>query len=471
MRIRRSKLDTTNPQSEIRNPQFEREAYGTKMLPDPLFPSLVAVTSADPVPTARITAVWPNSPSIRATEESLTVHDTARPERMFPLASRRVAKKVALSPAATVSADGVTSTVATESPGGGGGGNESTTSSAVPLFPWLLAVTVVLPRRRARRMTDCPNSPSMRATVGSATLHLTLASLAGFPAASRRSAKNPALSRTTTVADSGETVTDATGPGLRPGIESPEESTAAASPSGRPAPSCSLQAATASAVAASAAVRTPFMRFLRECVQTGYPGLLVPRHISPRPIHRHSQFDLPFTLRIPHSTFRIAMTVQAIAWSASGAVRIVDQRALPEAKIERDLESGEAVADAIRTLQVRGAPLIGIAAAMGLVAATRGQRGASREQFLARLAQLAPLLAATRPTAVNLRWALDRMARAAAATPGGGAALWERLQAEATAIWEEDRAMCRRIGEAGLPLVPDGATVLTHCRAACSTTR
>src|SRR2546422_4485648 len=238
--------------------------YGTRMLPDPLFPSLEAVTSANPAPTARTITVWPNAPSIRATEESLTVHDTARPERTFPLASRRVAKKLALSPAATVSADGVTSTVATESPGGGGGGNESTTSSAVPLFPWLLAVTVVLPRRRARRMTDCPNSPSMRATVGSATLHLTLASLAGIPAASRRSAKNPALSPTATVADSGKTVTDATGPGLRPGIESPDESTAAASPSGRLGPSRSEQAATASAVAASATVKTPFMRFLRE---------------------------------------------------------------------------------------------------------------------------------------------------------------------------------------------------------------
>src|SRR5438034_8434473 len=128
------------------------------MLPDPLLPSLEAVTSANPAPTARTITVWPNAPSIRATEESLTVHDTVRPERTFPLASRRVAKKLALSPAATVSADGVTSTVATESPGGGGGGNESTTSSAVPLFPWLLAVTVVLPRRRARRMTDCPRS-------------------------------------------------------------------------------------------------------------------------------------------------------------------------------------------------------------------------------------------------------------------------------------------------------------------------
>src|SRR5438128_1198282 len=120
---------------------------------------------------------------------------------------------------------------------------------------------------------------------------------------------------------------------------------------------------------------------------------------------------------------------------------------------------------AIRTLQVRGAPLIGIAAAMGLVAGTRELRGAPREEFLGRLAELARLLAATRPTAVNLRWALERMARGAAATPGDGAALWDGLRAEATAIWEEDRAMCRRIGEAGLPLVPDGATVLTHCNA------
>src|SRR2546426_1094256 len=110
---------------------------------------------------------------------------------------------------------------------------------------------------------------------------------------------------------------------------------------------------------------------------------------------RGSTFHLHSAFRTPHSA--LLMSVQAIAWSPSGAVRIIDQRALPEARIERDLESAEAVADAIRTLQVRGAPLIGIAAAMGLVAATRGQRGASREAFLARLAQLAPLLAATRP--------------------------------------------------------------------------
>src|SRR6266542_1677014 len=136
----------------------------------------------------------------------------------------------------------------------------------------------------------------------------------------------------------------------------------------------------------------------------------------------------------PHSALHIphCMSVQAIAWSPSGAVRIVDQRALPEAQIERDLEGGEAVADAIRTMQVRGAPLIGIAAAMGLVAGTRELRAAPRDRFLARLDELVRLLGATRPTAVNLRWALDRMARAAAETPGDweGGAIWERLQAE-----------------------------------------
>jgi methylthioribose-1-phosphate isomerase len=157
------------------------------------------------------------------------------------------------------------------------------------------------------------------------------------------------------------------------------------------------------------------------------------------------------------------MPIQAISWSPSGAVRIIDQRALPEAEITRDLESAESVADAIRQLQVRGAPLIGIAAAMGLVAATRDQRTASRADFLARARELATLLGASRPTAVNLRWALGRMLRVAEETPGETADLWERLRAEATAIWEEDRAMCRRIGEHGLTILADGAQVLTHC--------
>ena len=157
------------------------------------------------------------------------------------------------------------------------------------------------------------------------------------------------------------------------------------------------------------------------------------------------------------------MPIQAISWSPSGAVRIIDQRALPDAEITRDLESAESVAEAIKQLQVRGAPLIGIAAAMGLVAALRDERGAARDDFLERMRDLAKLLGDSRPTAVNLAWALARMQRAADATPGDGSALWERLHAEATSIWEEDRAMCRRIGEHGLALLAEGANVLTHC--------
>ncbi|HTI06713.1 MAG TPA: S-methyl-5-thioribose-1-phosphate isomerase [Gemmatimonadales bacterium] len=157
------------------------------------------------------------------------------------------------------------------------------------------------------------------------------------------------------------------------------------------------------------------------------------------------------------------MPIQAISWSPSGAVRIIDQRALPDAEITRDLESAESVADAIKQLQVRGAPLIGIAAAMGLVTALREERGAARDDFLERMREIAKLLADSRPTAVNLGWALARMQRAADGTPGEGSALWERLHGEATSIWEEDRAMCRRIGEHGLTLLSDGANVLTHC--------
>ncbi len=157
------------------------------------------------------------------------------------------------------------------------------------------------------------------------------------------------------------------------------------------------------------------------------------------------------------------MPIQAISWSPSGAVRIIDQRALPEAEMTRDLESAESVAEAIKQLQVRGAPLIGIAAAMGLVAGLREQRAASRDKFLTRLKELAGMLGTARPTAVNLRWALERMVRVAEETSGAGADLWERLRVEATTIWEEDRAMCRKIGEYGLTILPDGANVLTHC--------
>jgi methylthioribose-1-phosphate isomerase len=154
-----------------------------------------------------------------------------------------------------------------------------------------------------------------------------------------------------------------------------------------------------------------------------------------------------------------------IDWTPAGGIRILDQTLLPEHEQYRDLESVEDVAEAIRALRVRGAPLIGIAAAMGVAVGARGCGDKDRADVLRAVDAACDTLAVTRPTAVNLRWALDRVRRVAHATLGAGEAVAPAVRAEAQAIWDEDRRMCRRIGEAGLPLVPDGATVLTHCNA------
>jgi methylthioribose-1-phosphate isomerase len=146
-------------------------------------------------------------------------------------------------------------------------------------------------------------------------------------------------------------------------------------------------------------------------------------------------------------------------------VRIIDQRYLPERLVERDLRSVEDVCDAIQTLAVRGAPAIGIAAAMGLVAALAPHADATLHRFLARARDYGATIRAARPTAVNLAWAVDRVLGAAGRADGSAGEVFERLRAEATAILEEDRAMCRRIGGHGLALLPDGARVLTHCNA------
>jgi methylthioribose-1-phosphate isomerase len=148
-----------------------------------------------------------------------------------------------------------------------------------------------------------------------------------------------------------------------------------------------------------------------------------------------------------------------IAWSSSGGVRILDQTLLPGDERYIDLESVDAVAEAIRRLRVRGAPLIGIAAAMGVTLETR------RSNTLDGVCAAAAQLAATRPTAVNLRWALDRMERRGADAMKKRENLHTALVAEANAIWDEDRAMCARIGVAGAELIGGDATVLTHCNA------
>jgi methylthioribose-1-phosphate isomerase len=158
-----------------------------------------------------------------------------------------------------------------------------------------------------------------------------------------------------------------------------------------------------------------------------------------------------------------------IAWTTDHAVRILDQTLLPGEETYRELDSVEAVAEAISALRVRGAPLIGIAAAMGVVQAVgkAGQRGsgAAGQPTLDYIGEACRLLGATRPTAVNLHWALDRMLRRAERACGAGEPLREALIAEATAIWDEDRAMCERIGELGASLIPSGSTVCTVCNA------
>jgi methylthioribose-1-phosphate isomerase len=158
-------------------------------------------------------------------------------------------------------------------------------------------------------------------------------------------------------------------------------------------------------------------------------------------------------------------TPQAVRWGPHRrSVRIIDQRELPGRYVERDLRTLDDACEAIRTLAVRGAPAIGIAAAMAFAVVLGAEGGAPAESRGARAAAIADALRGTRPTAVNLAWALDRMLGVAAAA-GDGDALRAALEREASAILDEDRAMCRRIGEHALSLFPANARVATHCNA------
>ena len=167
---------------------------------------------------------------------------------------------------------------------------------------------------------------------------------------------------------------------------------------------------------------------------------------------------------ILHSVF--FMSIQSVQWSpGGGAVRIIDQRLLPADFVERDLHTLDEVCDAIRCLAVRGAPAIGICGAMGLCSALSTSTGASRADFLLQARHSANTIAATRPTAVNLVWAVERVMDRAQKADGQPGDILRAMREEATAILEEDRAMCLRIGEAGARLIADGARVLTHCNA------
>ncbi len=157
--------------------------------------------------------------------------------------------------------------------------------------------------------------------------------------------------------------------------------------------------------------------------------------------------------------------VPTVEWK-NGVVRLLDQSRLPEHVEFLDCRDYRAVADAIRELKVRGAPAIGVTAALGVAL---GAQAVSAMEFPAFARALLPIcdhLAATRPTAVNLFWAIDRMKKklaslSAQAVPAVKAA----LLAEAQAILDEDIALCKAMGKHGAELIANGQTVLTHCNA------
>ncbi|HEX9053398.1 MAG TPA: S-methyl-5-thioribose-1-phosphate isomerase [Gemmatimonadales bacterium] len=155
----------------------------------------------------------------------------------------------------------------------------------------------------------------------------------------------------------------------------------------------------------------------------------------------------------------------AIAWAPGRRVRVLDQTLLPAEERYLDLASADDVAEAIRTLRVRGAPLIGIAAAMGMALEAAKAGAGEASDGLARARAAGRVLGATRPTAVNLQWAIARMLARAESAAAAGESVADALTAESETIAAEDRAMCERIGRLGAALLPDDATVCTICNA------
>jgi methylthioribose-1-phosphate isomerase len=149
-----------------------------------------------------------------------------------------------------------------------------------------------------------------------------------------------------------------------------------------------------------------------------------------------------------------------------GVVRLIDQRRLPGEEVMLECHDYQAVADAIKTLAVRGAPAIGVTAALGLVLGARAIDAEDFDGFWPRFLDVCAVMAATRPTAGNLFWAIEQMkAHALAHRDLPLAQLKARLEAEACAILEQDIANNRRMGMHGQSLIPDGAQILTHCNA------
>jgi methylthioribose-1-phosphate isomerase len=158
----------------------------------------------------------------------------------------------------------------------------------------------------------------------------------------------------------------------------------------------------------------------------------------------------------------VSAPFRTIEWvgGADGFLRLLDQTLLPAEVAYRDCRTLEEVCEAIKALRVRGAPAIGVAAAYGLVLHMQQDNGGCTGRFFM---LGSTQLAKTRPTAVNLRWALERMERRFKATGQNAADLVDQLLDEARTIAEEDRQMCAAMGRHGATLIADGRGVLTHC--------
>ena len=159
------------------------------------------------------------------------------------------------------------------------------------------------------------------------------------------------------------------------------------------------------------------------------------------------------------------MSFQTIEWRGDRLV-LLDQTLLPRQEVYREYADYRGVARAVADMVVRGAPAIGVTAAFGVVLAGKAFAGSDPDAFSSRLEEACGTLAATRPTAVNLFWALERMKKTALRHRGRPVAeVVQALEAEARAIYDEDVAANRRMGRFGAELLPDPCTVLTHCNA------
>ncbi len=156
--------------------------------------------------------------------------------------------------------------------------------------------------------------------------------------------------------------------------------------------------------------------------------------------------------------------IEPIRRDAEGRVHMLDQRRLPHEEVWHVYATASEVAAGIRDMVIRGAPAIGVAAAMGLAIGARALAAQATDgDWQAGWDRLTREMAATRPTAVNLFWAIDRMRRLVAGWRGDRADLLDALDVEAERIRAEDVGTCRAIGEHGAALIPEGARILTHC--------